>query len=271
MDTNTETPLSPAPPPTPQTPVVVVSRVAVNYVVIAVVCLALGAFIGMMAYDRVSQNQQANTQALIKDVVATTIAALPTAVVAADENDPNKRYDISVDNRPALGPADAPVVMVEFGDFHCTYCKRFHDDTITPLLAAYGDKVRFVYRDYPILGADSVQAALAAACAYDQNAFWDFHDRLYAAPTQLNRDAFLQYAQELNLNIDTFTACYDNAEHQADITKDYNDAQAVGVGGTPTFFINGKVLVGAQPYAIFAAAIDAEIAAAGSESEATGS
>ena len=236
---------------------------------IAVVCLLLGAVIGMVAYDRVAQGRQSDTESLIREAVAAAVAALPTAV--PDANDPNTRHDISIENRPSLGPKDAPVVIVEFGDFRCSYCKRFQDETITPLLENYSEQVLFVYRDYPILGPDSVQAALAAACAYDQDAFWDFHDRLYAAPTQLNRDAFLQYAQELELDIDTFTTCYDNAEHQAEITQDYNDAEAVGVGGTPTFFINGKVLVGAQPYATFAAAIDAEMAALASASEDTAS
>ena len=88
------------------------------------------------------------------------------------------------------------------GDFHCGYCKRFHDETITPLLENYGDQILFVFRDYPILGPDSLQAALAANCAYDQNAFWDFHDRLFAAPSQLVRDQFLVYAQELDLDME---------------------------------------------------------------------
>lgn len=237
-----------------------------NYVIIAVVCLALGAVIGIVAYDRAAQSRETETEALINKAVAAAVAALPTAVPVVDPNDPNIRHDISFENRPSIGPQDAPVVMVEFGDFHCTYCKRFHDQTVTPLLQDYGDKVLFVYRDYPILGPDSMQAALAAACAYDQNAFWDFHDRLYAAPAMLNRDAFLQYAQELNLDLPTFTTCYDNAAHQADVTKDYNDAEAAGVGGTPTFFINGKVLVGAQPYEAFAAAIDAELVLVANES-----
>ena len=95
--------------------------------------------------------------------------------------------------------------MVEFGDFHCTYCKRFHDETITPLLENYGDKVLYVFRDYPILGPDSMQAALAAECAFDQDAFWDFHDRLFSDPTELTRDKFIEYAQELNLDMDQFT------------------------------------------------------------------
>ena len=263
MDTPIEEPIATSEPPgrpNTQSSDVVISRVMLNYVVIAVVCLVVGVVAGMVAQDRLAQHNQAETQALIDKSVAAAIAALPqdTTVLA----DPNARKDVSVDNRPSLGPQGAPVVMVEFGDFHCTYCKRFHDETITPLLQNYGDKVLFVFRDYPILGPDSTQAALAAECAYDQDAFWNFHDRLFSDPTELTRPLFIQYAQDLKLDMDQFTSCYDNAAHQAEVSKDYNDATALGVGATPTFFINGKMLLGAQPYASFAAAIDAELALA---------
>jgi protein-disulfide isomerase len=262
VDTPIEEPLRESEPsgtPDAQSPVIVISRVLLNYVVIAVVCLVVGVVVGMVAQDRIAQNNTAETQALIDKSVAAAVAALPKDTTA-QAADPNARKDVSIDNRPSLGPKDAPVVMVEFGDFHCTYCKHFHDDTITPLLQNYGSKVLYVFRDYPILGPDSTQAALAAECAYDQDAFWDFHDRLFADPTDLTRPQFIKYAQDLKLNMDAFTKCYDNAQHQTEISKDYNDATALGVGATPTFFINGKMLLGAQPYASFAAAIDAELA-----------
>ncbi len=260
-----------------------IPRATFNYFVIAIVALLVGAVIGVVGYDRVvQQNREENTalieqsvssaiaalpqgsgaavdtEALINSAVATAIAAVP-GNAAADVVDPNKRYEVSVVDQPSLGPEDAPVVIVEFGDFHCSYCKRFNDQTITPLLDAYSDKVRFVYRDYPILGPDSLSAALAASCADDQGAFWDFHDRLYADPTNLNRDAFVQYATDLNLNLDTFTQCYDDQQHKDEVLQDYNDGQALGVGGTPTFFINGKLFVGAQPYDNFAQLIDSEL------------
>ncbi len=275
--------LSPAPSaPTEAPALAVIPRVTFNYFVIAVVALLVGVVIGVAGYDRiVQQNREENsalieqsvssaiaalpqgsgavdTEALINSAVATAIAAVPGSA-AADVVDPNKRYDVSIVDQPALGPEDAPVVIVEFGDFHCTYCKHFNDETITPLLGTYGDKVRFVYRDFPILGPDSLSAALAAGCADDQGAFWDFHDRLYADPTNLTRDAFVQYATDLNLNLDTFTQCYDSQQHRDDVLQDYNDGQALGVGGTPTFFINGKVFVGAQPYENFAQVIDSEL------------
>jgi protein-disulfide isomerase len=238
--------------------VVVIPRIVFNYAVIAVVCLLVGVVIGVVAYDRVAQQNFTTNEALIERVVATAVAALPRETAA--EADPNERKFVAIDNRPSLGTAGAPVIMVEFGDFHCSYCKRFNDETITPLLENYGDRIQFVFRDYPILGASSVQAALAASCAYDQNAFWDFHDRLFAAPSELTRDKFVEYAQALNLDMEQFTTCFDDSENESVVVQDYNDAVALGITGTPTFFINGKMMIGALPYADFAAAIDAEIA-----------
>ncbi len=274
-----------APPTTPtEAPALaVIPRVTFNYFVIAVVALLVGVVIGVFGYDRIAQQNREENTALIEQSVSSAIAALPqgsgaaidtealinsavaTAVAAvpgnaaADVVDPNKRYDVSVVDQPSLGPEDAPVVIVEFGDFHCSYCKRFNDQTIKPLLETYSDKVRFVYRDYPILGQDSLSAALAASCANDQGAFWDFHDLLYADPSNLNRDAFVKDATDLNLDVDTFTQCYDDQQHRDEVIQDYNDGQALGVGGTPTFFINGKLFVGAQPYDNFAQAINAEL------------
>lgn len=256
VDTNLETPVVQ---PEPEAPVVVIPRTTFNYAVIAFVCLLLGMVIGVVAYDRVTQQSRVANEALINKAVATAVAALPRDTAAGP--DPNTRYDVSIENRPAIGSPDAPVVIVEFGDFHCGYCKRFHEETIEPLLANYGDQILFVYRDYPILGADSQQAAYAAQCAHDQGAFWDFHDLLYANPSQLNRVAFLTYAEDLNLDVARFTDCYDNGTLNGAVIQDYNDGVALGITGTPTFFINGRIFIGAQPYEQFAAAIDAELAA----------
>ncbi len=271
--------LAPPPPAPTAPPLAVIPRATFNYFVIAVVALLIGVVIGAVGFDRLTQQNREENAALIDQSVASAIAALPqgssvdtealinqavaTAVAAvpsgAQANDPNKRYDVAIADQPSMGPADAPVVMVEFGDFHCSYCKHFNDDTIKPLLDAYGDKVLFVYRDYPILGPNSLSAALAAGCANDQGAFWPFHDLMFANQTALNRDTFIQDATDLNLDVDTFTQCYDNQDHRSDVLQDYNDGQTLGVGGTPTFFINGKVFVGAQPYDSFAQTIDAEL------------
>lgn len=266
MDSNAdlEMPLiAPEPERVVEPPVAVIPRVVFNYFVIAAVSLAIGLVIGVVAYDRIAarSRDEVDTEVLINQAVAAAIAALPTQAVAGVP-DPNMRYDVAVADQPWRGTEDASIVIVEFGDFHCGYCKRFHDQTVTPLMETYGDRVKLVYRDYPILGPDSLSAALAASCAYDQDVFWDFHDRLYANPSNLTRSAFIQYATDLDLDVNRFTTCYDDQEHRDTVIQDYNDAQSLGVSGTPTFFINGKIFVGAQPYEQFAAAIEAELAEA---------
>jgi protein-disulfide isomerase len=229
-----------------------------NYVIIAVSCFVVGLIVGIFAYDRIAQNNRAENTELINSAVAAAVAALPESVAAPPTPDPNMRYDVTDAGNPSLGPVDAPITIIEFGDFRCTYCKRFFDQTLYPLLDEYEGRIHFVFRDYPILGAESVQAALAAECADDQGQFWAFHDRLYQDQI-LARDAFLQYATELEMNVDTFTTCLDDAVHQTEIEADYTVASQLGVGGTPTFFINGKIFIGAQPYDSFVAAIEAEL------------
>lgn len=252
--------------------VVVMPRVMFNYIVIGVTFLMLGVVIGVLGYDRLAQSSTAQNAALINAAVGTALAQLPAGVLPPTPRptlDPNVRYTIDEGGNPAIGPVGAPITLIEFGDFRCSFCKRFNDETLRPLLDAYEGQIRFVYRDYPILGPDSLQAALAAECADDQGAFWPFHDRLYANPGNLTREAFLQYAAELGFDMDVFTSCYDEGVHEPEVMADYNAGQSLGVvSGTPTFFLNGKLIVGAQPYQVFVNAIEAELAAIASGDDA---
>lgn len=170
-----------------------------------------------------------------------------------------ERVPVDVDDDPALGPADAPVTMIEFSDFTCPYCRKFQQETFPVLWEAYPDQIRFVYRDYPILSAESDAAAEAAECADEQGAFWAYHDALFRAQFGLGQDAYLAYAQILELDTEQFSACIEERRYQAEVEADARDAAGWGVNGTPTFFINGVRLVGAQPYGQFAAVIDAEL------------
>ena len=170
-----------------------------------------------------------------------------------------ERVPVDVDDDPALGPADAPVTMIEFSDYTCPYCRKFHEETFPALWEAYPDQLRFVYRDYPILSAESDAAAEAAECADEQGAFWAYHDALFRAQFGLGQDAYLVYAQILELDTARFSACVEARRYQAEVEADARDAAGWGVNGTPTFFINGIRLVGAQPFSEFALVIDAEL------------
>jgi protein-disulfide isomerase len=182
--------------------------------------------------------------------------AAPSAAVARPAP---QRFDVSVDDDPAIGPADAPITIVEFSDFNCPYCRKFHLETFSPLMAAYPDQIRFVYRDFPITSPESMVAAQAANCAGAQDAYWEFHDALFAGELGLGREAYDGYAERLGLNVEALNVCIDQGSEQAEIEADARAAAALGVNGTPTFFINGIPLVGAQPLVQFRSVIDAEL------------
>jgi len=170
-----------------------------------------------------------------------------------------QRHPVSVDDDPALGPEDAAITIVEFSDFNCPYCRKFHVETFTPLLAAYPDQIRFVYRDFPITSQESFVAAQAANCAGHQGSYWEFHNALFTGELGLGRAAYESYGERLGLDVQALAACIDAGGEQEEVESDARAAAALGVSGTPTFFINGIALVGAQPLAQFRSVIDGEL------------
>ncbi len=189
----------------------------------------------------------------------------PTAVAAPEntaaqpagiQNEP-KRYDIPTEGFPSIGPEDAEIVLVEFSDFGCSYCAKWHNETFVELLEAYPDQIRFVYYDVPFR---AFSASEAAKCAEEQDAFWEYHDRLFSYEYGLEGDAFVKYAEELNLDMDAFNKCMSNHSYQSIIQENMDFATKLGVNSTPTFFVNGIPLVGAQPIDAFKKLIDLELA-----------
>jgi protein-disulfide isomerase len=179
--------------------------------------------------------------------------------------DPNDDVRIRVDvaGAPVRGPADAPITIVEWSDFQCPFCARA-EETLTRLRQEYPDKIRFVWRDMPLPFHDQARpAAIAARAAGAQGKFWAMHDRLYAdrvAP--LGRARFEKEAAELGLDPKRFGAALDARDAKdgkSAIDADILAGTKAGASGTPTFFINGKVLTGAQPYETFKARIDDEL------------
>jgi protein-disulfide isomerase len=183
----------------------------------------------------------------------------PAAPVAAVGTEGPTRLEVSVDDDPSLGPADAPITIVEFSDFNCPYCKKWHTQIYPQLMAAYPDQIRFVYRDFPITSEESLAAAQAANCAGEQDAYWQFHDSLLSGGLDLGREAYTQYATRLGLDVEALLACLDSGKYNDEVEADARYAAGLGVSGTPTFFINGLPLVGAQPLTEFQAVIEAEL------------
>ncbi len=171
------------------------------------------------------------------------------------------RQKIATADSPSQGPANAPVEMVEFSDFQCPYCYRAHP-TVKQVLQTYGDKVRFVYRNYPLPSHPNARpAAEAAQCANEQGKFWPYHDRLFADQTKLGPADLKASAVALGLDAAKFDACFDSHKYQARVDADLKAGNEAGVDGTPAFFINGRMLSGAQPYDEFKKIIDEELAA----------
>jgi len=183
------------------------------------------------------------------------------------ETTPVRVAGVSVDDDPSVGSEDAPVTIVEFGDFQCPFCRRFFENTLPELKKRYVDsgKVRFVYRDFPIRGMHKYaqKAAEAAECADEQGKFWEYHDLLFerqaAWSTGNATTLFNDYASELGLNPDKFKECLDSDRYEAEVEKDLQDGIRYGVGGTPTFYINGLKVVGARPLDDFIRVIESEL------------
>lgn len=182
----------------------------------------------------------------------------------------DREQNYKMDDDPFIGAEDAPVVIVEFSDFLCGFCGRHFEQTLTPILENYDGYVRYVYRDFPgVGGQNAVQSALAAECADDQGQFWEYHAILFNNQDQLGTDltalrgTLIGFAEELQLDIDAFTTCYDSDRYVTEILLDRSDGESAGMRGTPGFLINGRFLSGAQPYEAFAAVIEDELAKRG--------
>ncbi len=239
--------------------VIVISRVFFNYLVIAVVFFALGAVISGATVGALFNANSAENTALINSAAQAVAAAGGGGQQVAGLVQGNS-YQVSADDDPFRGAADAPVTIVEFSDFHCGFCGRFAAETLDPLLQNYDGKVRLVYRDYPFQTQGSLTAALAGQCMNDQGKFWEFHDLTFKNQQALTREQFITYAQQLNVDVATFTTCLDTQQHLSEVSKDVTEAQALGVNGTPAFFVNGRFISGAQAYSVFASYIDEELA-----------
>lgn len=157
-----------------------------------------------------------------------------------------------------IASPNAKVTIVEFSDFQCPFCSRFHTTVEAQLMKDYVQtgQVTFVYKHSAFLGQESVWSAQAAECAADQGKFWDYHDLLFTRQNGENQGAFNKdkltgFAKEMGLDMTKFEPCLTNDETLARVQADTQEGQAAGVRGTPTFFINGQPLVGAQPLTAF--------------------
>lgn len=170
------------------------------------------------------------------------------------------RTDIVTAGHPSHGPAGAPVTIVEFADFECPYCGGLYP-TLKLVERNYPDRVRFVFRQFPLVNIHprAQKAAEASLCANEQQRFWEFHDSMYTNQAQLEVPALKQRAVTLRMNAAAFNTCLDSGKHAETIRKDQDESRKAGVTSTPTMFINGRLLSGNQPYTVIRDIIEDEL------------
>jgi protein-disulfide isomerase len=170
------------------------------------------------------------------------------------------RTVIAKADRPSKGPSNAPIELIEFSDFQCPFCESAFP-TVKQVLATYGNRIHFVYRHYPLtIHPNARPAAEASQCADEQGQFWAFHDRLFGDQAHLADADFKRVAAELHMNTAQFNACVDSRKYKNDVDTDIRAGDEAGVSGTPAFYINGRMLSGAQPFEAFKRVIDEELA-----------
>ncbi|MCP4139657.1 MAG: thioredoxin domain-containing protein [Chloroflexi bacterium] len=184
----------------------------------------------------------------------------------AEENQapqaPAEPRDVPTEGFPSEGPDDAPIVIVEFSDFECPFCTKWHNEVYLPLVEEYPDQIKLVYRNFPLtsIHANAYLAAEAAMCADDQDAYWPYHEKLFESELGLREAALHEYAKQLGLDAASFETCLSSAKYSDFVKEDMNYAISIGVQSTPTFYVNGQLVIGAQPLQVFQQIIDEELA-----------
>jgi protein-disulfide isomerase len=207
------------------------------------------------AINRYLTDQQRDT--VRRELIAELRKTGPDVRVLIDA--PRRKVEIEASD-PSLGRASAPVTLIEFSDFQCPFCQRVAP-TLKKLRETYGDKVRIVWKDFPLtqIHPQAFKAGEAAHCAGDQGKYWEYHDRLFANQQQLLPEDLKKHAAEIGLDATAFAACFDSSKYGERVRNGVAEGTRLGVNSTPTVYINGRMLSGAQPYETFVSVIDEEL------------
>lgn len=236
-----------------------------SYTPVLITLLIIAAFLVGMLFTKVQYLEQNGAAPSYQ-----AGAQQPAAQQGAQQPAGQKVANLSLGHFPALGNKDAKVHIVEFADLRCPFCEQFFTNTEPQIIKNYVDtgKATFSFRQYAFLGPASTVAADAAECANDQGKFWDFHNYMYqhqpdeSDTSMFNTDSLTTIAGQLGMNTDTFSNCLNNKTDDAKAAADMADGQKAGVNGTPTIFVDGIPVVGAQPFSAFQTIIDQELAKA---------
>lgn len=171
-------------------------------------------------------------------------------------------FEVTVGDAPFKGGADAKVTIVEFSDFQCPFCSK-GAQVLTDLEKKYGNKIKIAFKNYPLpFHAQAKTAAVAALCANEQSSkhFWKMHDAMFADQTKLDVENLKATAKKVGLKETEFKNCLESDKFKSKVESDLNEGQALGLKSTPTFYVNGKLITGAQPIEVFSEVIDQELA-----------
>jgi protein-disulfide isomerase len=245
------------------------SSPAINPAIIGVYVILGLLVVGASFYTGYLTGQNQQLKEAVRGQVAAPSPSQPSAPAPSapqPQAAPTVKADVA-EGRYVTGDKNAPVTIVEFSDYQCPFCKRFYDQTEQQLIDTYvkTGKVKYSVRHFPLgFHQNAQKSAEAAECAGQQGKFWEMHKVLFqysqADGTGLNVPDLKKYAADLKLDTAKFNSCLDNGETASIVQKDMSDGQAAGVSGTPSFYVNGKQLVGAQPFNMFQETIDAELA-----------
>ncbi|MEK6221699.1 MAG: DsbA family protein [Chloroflexota bacterium] len=239
--------------------VIIKVRNEVFFGVLILVVFILGLFSG---YIWRGQDNDALTSNLVAAIG--NPGGNPGSTAEQAEERPPTRYDVPEDGNPAFGAEDAPITIIEFSDYECPYCSKWHNEVYSQLIEEYGDQIRFVYRDLPLtsIHPEAFPAAEAANCAGEQGEYWAYQDSLFTGGADiLGQDTYRAYAVDLELDMESFEQCLEEHRYRDEIQADYDYAINLGIRSTPTFFVNGLALVGAQSFESFQQLIENELAA----------
>jgi len=203
--------------------------------------------------------------------IATVVSAIDQTATSSEWTllpSISELHRLALNGSPLLGSPDAPITIVEYGDYQCSNCKRFATQVKPLIIENYINtgKVKLVFKDFTIYGNDSVNGAIAAHCASEQNKFWEMHDFMYQNQKAVNSgwlsvDSIKKFASGIGLDMQQFNTCFDSKRYAQQVTENFNDGKSAGVKGTPTFIIinSGGLTVtvpGAQPFNTFKQVLD---------------
>ena len=250
----------------------VIKRSTFNSLIISIIIITgiaaffAGSFVSNLSSEQISQKELDNAIAELELKILEK--QLPT-------KQPSIPLEISADNDPIIGNPDAPITIIEFSDFQCPFCARFHIQTLPTIMEEYIEKgtVKLVFRDFPIqsIHPNAVPASVAAECANEQGKFKQMHDILFEKQNEWSNletvyaiELFNQYSEQINLEQEQFSSCLSTAKYVKEIQNDLDDGRTYGVTGTPGFFIGNQQigfveLKGAQPFESFKNVIDRQL------------